>query len=78
MPLFFFHDTDEIAHRATEGVRFRDPDQARAVAVRAAGEHLKDIDGQFWNGPEWRMHVTDEKGATVCVLTVRGVTSLPG
>ena len=56
----------ETLHRAyTE----RYADQARAAAVRAAGEALRDLGGKFWRSPEWRIWVTDESGATLCTLT---------
>ncbi len=36
-----------------------------------AGELLTEADGRFWTGAEWQLRVTDEQGATVCVLTVK-------
>jgi len=48
--------------------------QARAQAVIAAGEMLKDTGATLWDAPEWRMEVTDDVGATVCGLRIQGVT----
>ena len=48
------------------------PDHARSQAVIATGEMVRDTDGRFWDGPEWRMHVTDEDGATVCEIRISG------
>lgn len=72
MPRFFFHvhDGQEIADE--DGVELAGLAEARAQAVVTAGEMLKDIDGQFWNGPEWRMRVTDAEGATVCTIRISG------
>ena len=39
-----------------------------------AGEMLKDLDGQFWSGDDWCLRVTDEQGATVCILRFSGTT----
>ena len=77
MPRYFFNleglpDPDDRIGTVLKG-----PEQARAEAVIAAGEMLKDTNARFWNAPEWRLHVTDEQGATVCVLTVKGTTGEP-
>jgi hypothetical protein len=68
VPRYFFnvHDSAEIIDR--EGTVLADHDEARAQAVVAAGEMLKDYGAQFWNKAEWRLWVTDEAGATVCAL----------
>lgn len=75
MPLYYF----ELQGVGTppgenDGVLLDGPEQAMGEAVTMAGEMLKDSDGQFWNAPEWRLHVRDEQGGTVCVLTIRGLT----
>lgn len=72
MPRYFFHLLGGNPQPDDEGTVFAGPQEARAAAVIAAGEELKDIDGKFWNAPEWRMHVTDEDGATICVLSIQG------
>ncbi len=78
MPRFHYNTSDQPSDRISEGLEFGNPEEARSVAVKAAGEHLKDIDGQFWNGPEWRLHVTDEDGHPVCTLVVQGWTEGDG
>jgi hypothetical protein len=65
MPRYFFSTPGEGYEADDEGVELGGPEEARAMAVTAAGEILKDIDGTFWSGQELRMHVTDETGATV-------------
>jgi hypothetical protein len=74
MPRYFFNTDGGPYPAADEGVDLKGPKEARSEAVIHAGEMLKDIDGQFWDKPEWRMHVTDEQGATVCILTIKGIT----
>jgi hypothetical protein len=69
LPRYFFHVHDGRETLDEEGTEFPDADQARAAAVRAAGEALRDLGGNFWRSPEWRMWVTDESGATLCTLT---------
>jgi hypothetical protein len=51
-----------------EGVDLAGVDEARAQAVIASGEALRDYGAKFWDGTEWRMWVTDRAGATVCAL----------
>ena len=74
MPRYFFNL--EGLPDPTDGVGtvLPGPEQARSAAVIHAGEMLRDIDGQFWGAPEWRMRVTDEQGATVCILSIKGAT----
>ena len=77
MPLYTFsiEDGQGPAERASQPLA--SPEQARAEAVVAAGEMLRDADGRFWDAPEWRLRVTDEGGATVCVLTIAGAIRAP-
>ncbi len=72
MPLFTFsiEDGRDVPDRVS--LPLDGPERARAEAVVAAGEMLRDADGAFWDAPEWRLHVTDEEGATVSVLTITG------
>ena len=72
MPRYFFN-VDGAPHPADEdGIDLRGPDEARSAAVTLAGEMLKVANGRFWGAPEWRLHITDEQGATVCLLTITG------
>ena len=77
MPRYFFN-LDSLPDPVDEvGTVLTGPEQARSAAVIYAGEMLRDIDGDFWSAPEWWLRVTQEQGATVCVLTVRGTTGEP-
>lgn len=73
MPRFFFNTEGDGYPPDREGTVLPGPDAARSEAVVLASEMLRDIDGKFWGAAEWRLHVTDEQGGTVCVLTVRGM-----
>lgn len=68
MPRYFFHVRDSGEFIDDVGIELAGPDEARAEAVRAAGEMLRDLGGRFWDGSEWRMWVTDEIGGTLCTL----------
>ena len=77
MPRYFFN-LDSLPDPVDEvGTVLTGPEQARSAAVTHAGEMLKDIHGHFWGAPERRMHVTDEQGATVCILTIKGTMGEP-
>lgn len=68
MPRYFFHVQDSVKSLDTEGTELADDDGARAQAIVASGEMLKDLGARFWDGAEWRMWVSDESGRTVCAL----------
>ena len=72
MQRYFFHIHHHDDRPDYEGTELPNPDEARNQAVVACGEMLKDLDGKFWDGHEWRMEVKDWRGATVCVLNVSG------
>ena len=68
MPRYYFHVHDGRDVPDDEGIALAGPEDARAQAVVAAGEALKDLGAMYWQHADWRMHVTDEQGATVCCL----------
>ncbi len=72
MPRYFFHIHDGVNRPDEEGTELAVPDEARSGAVVLLGAMLKDLDGKFWAGQEWRMTVEDEQGTRVCVLNVNG------
>ena len=65
---YFFHVHDIEDHRDLEGVEFATVDEARAEAVRATGELLKDRSREIWAGDVCKMAVKDENDITVCEL----------
>jgi hypothetical protein len=68
MPRYHFHVYDAGEHLDPSGRELAGLKEARLEAVRSAGEMLRDDPGTFWNGDEWRMHVTDETGMTLFTL----------
>ena len=68
MPRYFFHVIDGREFTDKIGTVLPSREHVRAEAIKAAGEMLRDNGLSFWGGTEWRMHVTDEAGATVCAL----------
>jgi hypothetical protein len=77
VPRYFF-SLEGLPHpEDREGTVLSGPEQARSAAVTHAGEMLKDADGKFWGAPEWRLRVTDEQGAIVCTLSIKGTEGGP-
>ncbi len=72
MPLYFFSVEGGKPSPDAEGTELPDAKAAREEAVEALADMLKDIDGAFWTGAGWEMHVTDEQGAVVCTLRCSG------
>lgn len=73
MPRYFFNiEGDGYPDSDEEGTLLDGAEAARSEAVVLAGELLQETDGKFWNEPEWRLHVTDEQGSSVCALTIKG------
>lgn len=68
MPRYFFHVADGRDIPDTEGTSLAGPDEARAQALRTAGEILREEGMTFWRGAEWRMEVTDEARRRVFTL----------
>lgn len=61
MPRYFFHIDDGAFLPDDSGTEFADLDAVRAEAVRAAGDMLVDLDGNFCgSGTAWTMYVTDD------------------
>ena len=68
MPRYFFHVIDGHDIPDLEGVELPDRSAARAQAIRASGEILRDMGQDFWNGTKWRMEVADDRGQVMFVL----------
>lgn len=64
MPRYFFHVVNSqvlVDHSGTECASI---EAARAEAIRAAGDMLKEMGGQHWHVRRWYMFVTDEANRT--------------
>ena len=72
MPRFFFHVTDGYSVRDDEGTELPDIYAAQHQAVRTSGEILRDVGARFWDGTEWKLEVTDERGQILLTLRFSG------
>lgn len=68
MPRYFFHVIDGYSACDDEGTELPDIYAAQHLAIRTSGELLRDMGGEFWNGTEWKLEVTDEQGQTLFTL----------
>ena len=64
MPRYFFHVVDGEFVPDTTGTECETADEVKAVAVRAAGEMIRDQGVQVWKTGRWYMFVTDEQNRT--------------
>ncbi len=69
---FFTVEGSEFPEGDEDGTVLAGPAEARSALVTLASELLTEAHGRFWTGAEWRLRATDEHGATVCVLTIKG------
>ena len=65
MPRFFFHIHRGTLMRDLEGKSLPSVKAAWDHGVRACGELIRDLDGALEPECEWRVEVSDEKGATL-------------
>ena len=68
MPRYFFNVYDGQSALDEDGMVFSDIYVAQAQAIRMSGELLREMGLRFWDGTEWRLEVTDDKGNVLLVL----------
>ena len=57
MPQYFFDVVSPSPCPDCEGFELPDIYAAQAAAVRLCGEMIREIDGNFWEEPVWRLEV---------------------
>ena len=75
MPRYFFNVHDGIDVPDREGTELPDTKAVRDMAVRSAGEAIKDMGQKFWSHEEWRLDVVDEQENHVLTLRFSGQTA---
>ncbi|WP_428978025.1 DUF6894 family protein [Lichenibacterium ramalinae] len=68
MPRYFFNIIDGYSSLDDRGTELRDIYEAHEASIRLSGEILREMGGKFWNGTQWKLEVTDEKGAILFTL----------
>jgi hypothetical protein len=75
MPRYFFNFQTGTRTTDTEGIELDGPTQARAEAIRTAGEMMKDAPESFWGSKPWEVTVTDPAGLVLWELSMDGYAS---
>jgi coenzyme F420-reducing hydrogenase alpha subunit len=72
---YFFNLARAAYDPDVEGVEFATPAEARAEAVRYAGEMIRDHPTMIWAGEDFRVEVTDANQLILFTVIVVGVIS---
>ena len=74
MPRFYFHIHAGRSQLDLDGLDLPSREAAQLMAVRLTGETLKDEAHLVAFSDQWRMEVTDDKGAVLFEIDVRFLT----
>lgn len=65
----YFFNIEESVHLVDKlGAELPDFDAVKATAVQVLAESLWRSGKRFWDAPEWRLVVSNEKGLTLLIL----------
>jgi len=62
MPRYHFNVLDDVSMPDSEGQELTDLASARCEAVKLCGSLIRELDADFWDGEEWKMEVTNDRG----------------
>ena len=68
MPRYVFNVQDGSSTRDADGTDLPDIYAAQEQAIRTSGELLRDLGARVWDGGEWRVEVSDERGQVLFAL----------
>ena len=71
MPRYFFHTADGGVQRDHEGTELAGVEEARAAAVRFAGEVLSSEPNALSESGEFQVRVSDQSGAQLMAIFIR-------
>jgi uncharacterized protein DUF6894 len=77
MPLYFFHVRHLEMKLDHEGLELPDVHAAWHEATTAAGELLKEMDGDLRPGRDWCLQVADEFQNTLLEIHIKPVAKVP-
>jgi hypothetical protein len=75
MPRCYFNVHHEQSSTDNEGEELPDNHAAWKEATRMAGDILRDLDGRFKPGQDWKLEVTNERGVPVYAIVVHAEQS---
>lgn len=68
MPRYFFKTEDGQVHRDQDGTELSGLSAARVHAIRYAGDVMSNEPDVLWDGNEFHVEVSDEKGALLFTI----------
>jgi hypothetical protein len=77
MPKYYFNVYHGTPSMDQEGEDLPDKHAAWKEATTMAGDILRDLDGRFTPGQDWRLEVTDERGMPIYAIVVHAHQSEP-
>jgi hypothetical protein len=75
LPRYFFHTQTDTRVSDEEGLELADHTEARAQAVRACGEMIRDAPEGFWSTRPWFVTITDQAGLVLYEIYVDGTAA---
>ncbi len=75
MPRYYFHVQDGIDLPDLTGHECRDLAAAQRMAVRLAGDLIRELGTDLWIDGHWEMNVTDDNQLTLFCLMFTAVNS---
>lgn len=76
MPKYYFHTHGAEPMIDCDGVELADITAARYMAIRTAGEMMRDGEDVFWDTKPWLVTVTDEAGSMLIEIEMHGHAAL--
>jgi hypothetical protein len=78
MPRYFFATADGERHQDTEGTELPGLSAARVAAIKYAGAIMEDEPSVLWDGRDFRVEVTDERGLLLFTIITLAVNAPAG
>lgn len=69
---YFFHVDDHLPNNDVDGTEIDTLKQVEHETCRLVGRLMADGCTRFWRNPDWRVRVTDESGALVLTIAIKG------
>jgi len=68
MPRYYFNVQDDLVPIDDHGTELTDAAAAKIMALRVAGDYIRELGPDFLNKPNWQLEVTDEVARRVVTI----------
>jgi hypothetical protein len=72
VPRYYFHTQTDMRLTDPEGLELRGDTEARAEAIKACGEMVRDAPHSFWGSRPWTVTVTNGAGFVLYEVSMDG------